>query len=308
MEERQSVKSVSHYIDAIKSTFEHLNDPNEVTPLWFRGEGRSDWTTPLCPKAYRIYGGPLDKPEFNNHVFQEWESVERNIKATFSREAHRFMLRNLIPPESWNLYFLMQHYGLKTRLLDWTENALIALFFAVNERFDSLYDGRVWILAPHRLNKHTTKYACGIPVSAIAVPEEVKEVTTGITVKRGLVNMNDLCHRYLTLDMKKYVLYPGRLNTRFFPLAIYPSLLDERMANQQSCFTIFGDEVNGLLLAENHYTFLQSIVIEGNKKESIKEELRWLGITYKSINPDLDGLCKSIEDIYNYDHVSKRIK
>lgn len=62
------------------------------------------------------------------------------------------------------------------------------------------------------------------------------------------------------------------------------------------------------LPAENQSGFLQNVTIKGDRKEAIKEELRWLGITYKSINPDLDGLCKSIEEVYNYNHVLKRIK
>ena len=43
---------------------------------------------------------------------------------------------NQLPQSYWEWLFLMQHYKVPTRLLDWTESALIALAFAVHERKD----------------------------------------------------------------------------------------------------------------------------------------------------------------------------
>ena len=48
--------------------------------------------------------------------------------------------------------FLMQHYRLPTRLLDWTEGPLIALFFAVEGEEDAEKDGVLWALEPFAMN------------------------------------------------------------------------------------------------------------------------------------------------------------
>jgi hypothetical protein len=50
----------------------------------------------------------------------------------------------------WDEYFLMQHYGLPTRFLDWSESALVALYFAVGAepRRHEPSDAAVWMLDP----------------------------------------------------------------------------------------------------------------------------------------------------------------
>src|SRR6516164_9147939 len=60
------------------------------------------------------------------------------------------------PADRWEWYFLMQHYGAPTRLLDWTDGALIALYFAVRPHVESdEFEGKnavVWALDPGCLN------------------------------------------------------------------------------------------------------------------------------------------------------------
>ncbi len=55
----------------------------------------------------------------------------------------------------WEWYFLMQHYGAPTRLLDWTGNPLVALYFAIvdQEVHGKNRDAAVWVFDPWEWNK-----------------------------------------------------------------------------------------------------------------------------------------------------------
>lgn len=50
----------------------------------------------------------------------------------------------------------MQHFGVRTRLLDWTESILVALYFAVERSPDC--PGEIWCIRPDALNNRSNLY------------------------------------------------------------------------------------------------------------------------------------------------------
>lgn len=98
----------------------------------FRGHAKSFWH--LIPEVHR--GGVVwaKGPE-------EKVKAEKSMLKEFIRQT-RSLLPNL-PRDDWEWLCLARHYGMPTRLLDWTENASAALFFAV-EYSSGGVDSAIW--------------------------------------------------------------------------------------------------------------------------------------------------------------------
>ncbi len=214
---------------------------------------------PLVPKLYRIGWIP--------EAARNLPNLEEELLFDFENQAKPYLQS---PPQSKLEWIaLAQHHGLPTRLLDWTQSPLVALFFAVDYFRDSEpyrdthldEDGVVWIL-------HAST------VSPLAY--------------QNLIQINNIQP-------------DGRI---YFPAHINP-----RINAQQSCFTThqqpgeFGfvplewEELSG-----DYSRLMRKLVIPANKKKFLRDELDKLGVNHFTIFPDLVGLCKKLEwKIYNHE-------
>jgi hypothetical protein len=68
-----------------------------------------------------------------------------------------FPLHGVRVSDPWEIYGLMQHYGMPTRLLDWTKSPLMGLYFALEpdpaKPAGRACDRAVWLIDPYDLNK-----------------------------------------------------------------------------------------------------------------------------------------------------------
>jgi hypothetical protein len=119
-----SVKSINDFT-------RYLARDNTPDTVLFRGQAE-DW--PLVPKIGRL---AVDRPVVK---------AERAILETFQQQSLPFLER--VPASPWEWLAIAQHHGLPTRLLDWTLNPLVALWFAVASPRSPGPNGVVWVFKP----------------------------------------------------------------------------------------------------------------------------------------------------------------
>lgn len=232
-----------------------LRETTTGGPLtWFRGQAQSQWG--LVPGLAR-QGNP---------------AAELTIIKRFKQIAAPYVLTRPLPgPEGeWEWVFLMQHHRAPTRLLDWTENPLVALYFAVQEQLHDAEEAALWCLDPIALNRsagHNRVFDRDILAFGIdrALDDYLPERALGAT----------------------YLLNPvAAIGPRNSP----------RMVAQAGTFTVIHKEATAIeAVADSGHIW--RLIIPANAKAAMRTELKLVGISEHTLFPDLDRVAKLLGDL-----------
>jgi len=171
------------------------------------------------------------------------------------------------PQNSWELLSIMQHFGIPTRLLDWSECLSIALFFAISESHE---DPAIWIINPFKLN--SANKASGRPRI--------------LTI--GLDDFPDYESCFVRLKNKDVWQYHN-------PVFVQIPWSEERMRNQKGFFTVHTTEEPMEASCKN---YVRCVPIKKDAIQGVKRFLEYAGINEDVLFPDIEGFGRFLRDRY----------
>jgi hypothetical protein len=254
--------------------------------LWFRAESSTHATTRLQPGLYRPRAGSTRK------TINELLTLENDLYEEFQRCAPQ--LSDRLIEDDWDSYFLMQHHGVPTRLLDWTDGALIALHFAVNHRTAPFTTGAViYAMNPHWLLKLLKRH-----------PDRKDAERRWVSFnKKHPYDTDEFTWENLYLPLDEWDATKRALKTPRIPLLWDSPHVSRRIAAQRSRFIIFGSDPTWLSkVAAKSASQIRPIEVPASSIGEIKGALRDAGITESVIFPDLDGLGRELRQAWDMRH------
>lgn len=272
MEER-TAESIADLIAIVHEKEEIFFDPDlGPSNLWYRGLGNV--AHDLLPGVLRQEF--LDQASDREiHVkgdvarLQFGLGLERKINRQFRRECVPFFPSKL---DLEDTYFISQHHGLPTRLLDWTTSHLTALFFAVCRGSDGK-DGCVHILSPLSLVRIDNPY--GFRPDFIEHDQEL--------MKNVIANLYDK-----EAPMPKDPLI----------LPVLPEYRSERLRRQNSRFTLHMHSDKIMRIEDLDYVKHVLVRIPNEYKCKILVDLHRGGIHWGTLFPDLDHTAMAVRTMY----------
>ncbi len=222
----------------------------DLAHCWWRGHKDATWK--LLPKVRRD------------------EYDERGLAETFKLRAPALHQSTPAQDDYPAWLSLMQHYGLPTRLLDWTGSPLVAAFFAIGAwqgggpgaSKDDPSEAALWALDPIKMNEAVGAGGGIVPIHNGRVMTEVQ---------RAFLAGKD--H------------HSGRP-----AVAVQPAHIDQRLLAQDAKFTLHDDETP-LEEHEGCEGWLYKYLIPDTLVRPLARELEAVGITDDVVFPDLDHLA-----------------
>lgn len=224
---------------------------------WYRSQRRSGW--PLLPSALRkATGENISDAKLKEREMLFGNRGRQRLSSFFKIEKDDFT--------GW--LTTLQHHGVPTRLMDWSESLAVSLHFISGFR-----DGdqpTIFVLDPIKLNYLSSQ-------------NQKRRIQQVLGADSSLVS--ELCR--LGFD-------PENQGCPSFPVAFFPRHIDVRMVAQNACFTVHGSSCKSLedlvlSFGKNATKALVKLVLKKGNEPSFREELELVCPTTPTVMPDLAG-------------------
>ncbi|QKK16289.1 FRG domain-containing protein [Rhizobium indicum] len=245
---------------------EAFQDAHETS--WYRGVGNAEHS--LTPTIFR-------HPKHTK--IEKIHEMETALSSVFEQRSPPFVSQAF--KSVWERMFYMQHYGIPTRLLDWTESPFIALYFALtsSERTKTgkpKNDAAFWMLDPILWNRGAL---------------------SDISFNGGILDPN-------REQVKSYSPEADLDERKNLPIMIYGTHNSPRIVAQRGMFALFGKSVDAMDKSYSDNPFadgtLHKVVIDKDIRDTVAHSLFRKGISDSTIYPDLHGLSLELRRSFGF--------
>lgn len=289
-------------VDSIEKFLEQLPRLNEKMKgnIFYRGQ--SDVSYRLTPSILR------------RQMEQKENDIYMNILAECSHEFESTM-------SHIDVLSKMQHYGVPTRLLDVTRNALVALYFACDSKNNIDKDGVVYVLRENsnhvkQFDSDAVSILSCLPRFSLEEKLEIKQLADSAQLNKisdeytdeqiDSFNSNKTIKRLLH-EVKKEkpafenIINPDDLLSNFF---LNPQKTNPRIIRQSGAFIIWGLKISEMQINSQYDDNVNSdvsyrIIIDRNYKQDIINQLSCFGISKATLHPELYKVAEYIRETYD---------
>ena len=259
----RSITSLAALIDFVAQDYDALQAewPKETSApfqgVWYRGLSSNRQT--LVPTLHRSTI-PIRDESF--------------IMNRFKQNAYEFLEER--PEGEWEWMLLARHHGLPSRLLDWSENCLVALFFAAGgfgQNRTNSANGVIWCLLPTKLNEIASNGT--IRTDVIPMFSDHPDISTE----------DEFLNNYKTSFVSRVIGTPSTP-----PAAGISIRTTRRIRAQHGVFTVHHTESRPI----NRWgdgMHVWRFVIPNQAKTKLLSELRQSGLTLLTLFPELDNVA-----------------
>lgn len=288
------ITNLHSFVEQISLLNDEYETARKIFPIEFLFRGHSDAKYLLLPNIARGRNTSCDVTIFNG---------ERNLIEMAKCKFPDIFRKDMYPLE---LLALLQHYGIPTRLLDVSENALAALYFSCCSKSDS--DGEVFVFLNNNNHVANAPVISAIADTCVLTREATYSLEHFYTAALNQPYFTEQRHIFDickdSIDGAKWI-----EDCCSKPLFVYAPIHTLRQQLQHGRYILFPNKIIDNYLGQNkkafetiidpmskaHECIKKRFIIKKESKKNILRDLELCGISESTLFCDsIDKVCSGI--------------